>query len=69
MNGKLTQAAIGEPEIDDWWDEDDEEDLTVGYSLMKALAAEYQLVQIAPGVWWHSNTPEDPGAYWLPKAP
>lgn len=53
MNWKLTQQAIGEPEIDQW--EDQEEDLAVGYSMMRALAeSDHTLVEIEPGVWRHT---------------
>jgi hypothetical protein len=64
MNWKLTQAAIGKPQVDDWSDKDHEEDLSVGYSLIRALAADYQLTEIGPGV-WRQNSGE--GAVWIPK--
>ena len=63
MNWKLTQAAVGEPRIDHWSDEDREEDLAVGYTLMRAMAAEYQLEEIGPGIWRHSAE----GVTWIPK--
>lgn len=70
MNWRLTQAAIDKPAIDDWRDEDHEEDLAVGYSYLRALAESgFTLVEIAPGIWRHSRTPEDPQAYWVPKTP
>lgn len=35
---------------------DDDEDLTLGYSLLRALAEEdHALVEIGPGVWRHSG--------------
>lgn len=46
----LTQAAIGEPEIDI---RDEDEDLTCGYSLMRELAADShgRLTEIREGLW------------------
>lgn len=42
---------------------DDDEDLTLGYSIMRALAeAGESLEQIGPGVWRHSST----GVRWVP---
>jgi hypothetical protein len=55
MKWKLTQAVTGEPEIDEWQTEDDE-DLSLGYSLMRALAeSDHTLVEIYPGVWRQSS--------------
>jgi hypothetical protein len=52
MKWKLTTDLCGEPMIDSW---DDDEDLTLGYSLLRALAEdEHTLVEIAPNVWRHS---------------
>lgn len=52
MKWKLTRAASGEPDIDEWGAE---EDLTLGYSLLRALAeSDRTLVEIAPGVWRQS---------------
>lgn len=57
MNWKLTQAAIGRPEIDTFHDEDSPEDLRRGFSLLAELArADETLVEIAPGVWRHSKS-------------
>lgn len=54
MNWKLTQAIAGKPEIDNFHDAD--EDLTLGFSLLRALA-EYDetLVEIQPGMWYQSK--------------
>lgn len=58
MNWKLTQAAIGEPEIDQWGEEG--ENLALGFSFLRALAEHDEtLVEIAPGVWRHTG--HDPG--------
>jgi len=60
MNWKLTQKAVGHPEIDQWSDGSDDEDLNLGYSLMRALAeSDHTLVEVAPGVWRHAGTDED----------
>lgn len=51
MNWKLTTDLCGEPMIDSWGDED----LTLGFNLLRALAEEdHTLVEISPGVWRHS---------------
>lgn len=56
MNWKLTTDLCGEPMIDDWSANDAEEDLSVGYTMLRALAeSEHTLVEIAPGVWRHSG--------------
>jgi hypothetical protein len=69
VNWKLTQQAIGESQVEDWSDQD-HEDLTLGYTLLRALAeSDHTLVEIAPGVWRHSQCKDPDGAYWLPKAP
>jgi len=61
MKWKLTTAPCGEPMIDSW---DDEEDLTLGFNLLRALAEEgHTLVEIAPGVWRHSAE----GVTYMPK--
>ena len=53
MRWYLTQKAVGEPEIDV---RDDDEDLTLGYSIMRELArSDATLVEIAPGVWRQST--------------
>lgn len=58
MNWKLTQAAIGQPEIDTFREEDESEDLRLGFSLLAELArSDETLVEIAPGVWRHSKAP------------
>lgn len=57
MNWKLTQAAIGEPEIDEWGIQEEPE---LGYSMLRELArSERTLVEIAPGVWRQSKDAED----------
>lgn len=61
MNWKMTQDLCGEPMVE-FWDRDGE-DLTLGYSLLRALAAESGLVEIGPGVWRHSAE----GVTWVPK--
>lgn len=44
---------------------DDEEDLSLGYSLLRALAeADHSIVEIADGVWRHSAE----GVLWVPRA-
>lgn len=54
MRWYLTQKVVGEPEIDV---RDDDEDLTLGYSIMRELArSDATLVEIAPGVWRHAKT-------------
>lgn len=53
MNWKLARTVAG-PEIDDWSDCD--EDLTLGYSMLRALAeSDATLVEIEPGVWRHTG--------------
>lgn len=43
---------------------DDDEDLTLGFSLLRLLAeAGQQLVEIGPGVWRHSAA----GVTWVPR--
>lgn len=55
MRWYLTQKIVGEPEID--VRDDDEEGLTLGYSIMRELArSDATLVEIAPGVWQQSKT-------------
>lgn len=55
MRWYLTQAAIGEPEIDV---REDDEDLRLGYSLLRELArSDETLIEIEPGVWRHSKSP------------
>jgi hypothetical protein len=51
MNWKLVLSGRGELDIDDWSDQDREEDLSVGYSMIREMAPEWQLREIAPGVW------------------
>ena len=63
MNWKLTQAAGGEPQVDDWSGVDQEEDLSVGFGLIHALAGDFALSEIRPGVWRHSGE----GVTWIPK--
>lgn len=41
---------------------DDREDLTLGYSFLRALAEAGALVEIGPGVWRHSAE----GVTWVP---
>lgn len=70
MNWKLTTDLCGEPFVETWKD-NDHEDLTLGYSMLRALAAEDQtLVEIAPNVWRHSgegvtymSKGEEPGTF------
>lgn len=53
MRWYLTQKIVGKPEID----VRDDEDLTLGYSIMRELArSDATLVEIAPGVWRQSKT-------------
>lgn len=60
MNWKLVQAAIGEPRIDQWDPAPDGEDLTLGFSFMRALAEHDEtLIEVAPSVWRHTGS--DPG--------
>jgi hypothetical protein len=64
MNWKLTQQPGADPEIDEW-DDSDQEDLSLGYSLMRALAdADHTLTEVEPGVWkqtGHSAGNSGPG--------
>lgn len=56
MKWKLTQSVIGEPVIDVIRDTERHEDLTLGYSLLRALAAsDDTLIEISPGVWRQSK--------------
>lgn len=68
---KLVQRLVdgeGKPDIDAW--DEDGEDLSVGYTLLRALAEEdHTLVEIAPGVWRHSAEgvtyePKGGGPFW-----
>jgi hypothetical protein len=61
MNWKMT----GDDEIDDWGAfTDKEEDLTLGYSMLRALAeAGEPMVEVGPGVWRDSGQ----GVTWVPK--
>lgn len=55
MDWTFTTDLCGEPFALPIGDTDTEEDLTLGYSLLRALAeADFTLVEIAPGVWRHS---------------
>lgn len=58
MKWFLTQRLCGQPEI---YEHDDDEDLELGFRLMRALAAESQgrMKQIAPGMWYVSKIPHD----------
>lgn len=50
MRWYLTQKVAGEPEID--VRDDENEDLTLGYSLLRALAEHDQtMVEVRPGMW------------------
>lgn len=50
MNWRLTRDALGEPEIDYRTPED--EDLTLGYSMLRELArSDKTMVEVYPGVW------------------
>lgn len=61
MDWKFTTDLCGEPF---WRPGPDDEDLTLGYSLLRALAeSEYTLVEISPGVWRHSAE----GVTYMPK--
>lgn len=51
MNWRLVRNLVGEPEID----ERDDEDLSLGYSLLREMAGEYGLNEIAPGVYLGEN--------------
>lgn len=54
----LTRKAIGDEEP-----AAEEEDLTLGYSLLRALAEEGILAEVGPGVWRHSAE----GFTWMSK--
>jgi len=41
----------------------EDEDLTLGYSLLRALAEEGMIAEIGPGVWRHSGD----GVTWMSK--
>lgn len=57
MKWHLTQAVIGEPEIDV---REDDEDPTRGYSLLRMMAEEpgSSIREISLGVWYQSKLPE-----------
>lgn len=56
MDWPLTTDLCGAPFASPMGNADQEEDLSVGYSLLRALAeADHTLVEIAPGVWRHSG--------------
>lgn len=61
MNWRLARLANGEVELDDWSDADREEDLAAGFSLLRALAPEWQLQEIRPGMWLQSKGGEHHG--------
>ena len=52
MKWHMVQPAEGEPDIDV---REEDEDLSRGFSLMREMAAEWQLQEIAPGVWWQDK--------------
>lgn len=53
MKWYLTQAAGGEPEIDV---REEDEDLRLGYSMLRELAAmDHGLQEVEPGVWWQAK--------------
>lgn len=59
MDWKLTRDAIGEPQIDTFHDDPDE-DLALGYALMRALAqADETATEIRPGVWCFSKSSDE----------
>jgi hypothetical protein len=55
MDWKLTRNAIGEPEIDTFHDDPDE-DLALGYAYLRALAqVREEGTEIHPGTWYFSK--------------
>lgn len=59
MDWKLTRDAQGEPEIDNFH-YDPDEDLTLGYAYMRALAlVETGGTEIRPGVWCFSKSSDE----------
>lgn len=56
MDWDLTRDVVGEPTVDSLRDDPDE-DLTLGWSLLRALAeADEQATEIAPGVYCFSKS-------------
>jgi hypothetical protein len=55
MDWKVTRDATGEPQIDTFHDDPDE-DLALGYAYMRALAAvQDQGTEVRPGMWYFSK--------------
>lgn len=59
MNWKLTRDETGEPAVDQFRDDPDE-DLSLGYALIRALAeADETAVELSDGVWgWRKSNDE-----------
>jgi hypothetical protein len=56
MDWKLTRNAIGEPEIDTFHDDPDDDPMW-GYALMRALVeADESAEELAPGVYYFSKS-------------
>lgn len=59
MDWKLTRDAMGAPEVDTFRDDPDE-DLALGYALMRALAeVDEQATEIRPGMWCFSKSSDE----------
>jgi hypothetical protein len=64
VNWKLTMNAVGEPELVSR----DDEDLTIGFSMMKELARESDngLVELAPGIYFQRfHQGDDDNGGWI----
>jgi hypothetical protein len=57
---EMTRDASKAPE---WLSDDADEDLSAGFSLLRALAADpdSRLIELAPGVWYDPKCRPDPG--------
>lgn len=63
MKWFLVRGVTGETDINVREGDEGDEDLTLGFNLMRALAAESGMAEIGPGVWRHSAE----GVTWIPK--
>lgn len=59
MDWKLTRNAIGEPEIDHFHDDPDE-DIALGYALIRAMADVHEhATEIRPGAWYFTKSTDE----------